>query len=58
MSDAAQYRVEPGHGTALLPADLSAAQLEAAPLLTSVDALLIDGLSGDEDDAFEAALGA
>ena len=58
MSDAAQYRDEPAHGTALLTADLSAAQLEAAPFLTSVDALLIDGLSDDEDDAFAAALDA
>ncbi len=30
---------------------------EAAPLLTSIDALLIDDLSDDEDDAFAAALG-
>lgn len=58
MTEASQNRVEPGHGTALPPADLSAAQLEAAPLLTSVDALLVDGLSDDEDDAFAAALGA
>ena len=58
MSDAAQYRDEPAHGTALPPADLSAAQLEAAPSLTSVDALLIDVLSDGEDDAFAAALGA
>ena len=58
MSDAAQYRDEPAHGTALLPADLSAEQLEAAPVLTSIDALLIDGLSDDEDDVFAAALGA
>lgn len=57
MSDAAQHRDEPARGTALLPADLSAAQLAAAPVLTSIDALLIDGLSDDEDDAFAAALG-
>lgn len=54
MSDAVQYRDVPGHGTAR-PADLSAEQLEAAPTLNSVDALLVDGLSDDEDDASAAA---
>ncbi len=41
---------------ALLPSDLTEEQLAAAPVLTSVDALLIEELSVDEDDAFAAAL--
>jgi hypothetical protein len=40
----------------LLPADLTDDQLDAAPLLDSIDSLLIEGLSEDEDDAFAAAL--
>ncbi len=44
------------HGTALLPSDLTDEQLAAAPVLTSIDALLIDDLSEDEDEAFAAAL--
>ena len=43
-------------GTHLLPRDLTAAQLAAAPVLTSADALIIDGLTDTEDDAFAAAL--
>lgn len=39
-----------------MPCDLSEEQLAAAPVLTSADALLVDGLSADEDDAFAAAL--
>lgn len=44
------------HGTALLPSDLTDEQLAAAPVLASVDALLIEELSEDEDEAFAAAL--
>jgi hypothetical protein len=56
MSDAAHSRDSSPHGTDLLPRDLTEDQLAAAPVLTSVDALLIEGLSEDEDDAFAAAL--
>ena len=47
---------EPPHGTSLLPADLTDDRLDAAPVLDSIDALLIEELSEDEDDAFAAAL--
>jgi hypothetical protein len=40
----------------LLPADLTDDQLEAAPVLDSIDFLLVEDLSEDEDDAFAAAL--
>ncbi len=57
MSDAAHHDDHDRRGTLLLPADLTEEQLAAAPALASVDALLIDGLTDDEDDAFAAALG-
>lgn len=44
------------HGTSLLPRDLTEAELAAAPVLVSADALLVDGLTDEEDDAFAAAL--
>jgi hypothetical protein len=47
---------EAPHGTSLLPADLTDDQLDAAPVLDSIDSLLIEELSEDEDDAFAAAL--
>ena len=56
MSDAIQDEVDKPHGTALLPRDLTAEQLRSAPVLGSVDALLIDELSEDEDDAFDRAI--
>jgi hypothetical protein len=56
VSDAADNRDEAPHGTALLPRDLTEEQLAAAPVLASLDDLLIDGLAQDEDDAFAAAL--
>jgi hypothetical protein len=56
VSDAVRPSGEAPHGTSLLPADLTDEQLGAAPVLASVDALLIEGLSEDEDDAFAAAL--
>jgi hypothetical protein len=56
VSDAVRHSGEAPHGTSLLPADLTDDQLEAAPVLDSVDSLLIDELSEDEDDAFAAAL--
>ncbi len=40
----------------MLPADLTDDQLDAAPVLDSIDSLLIEDLSQDEDDAFAAAL--
>jgi len=40
----------------LLPRDLDEGELAAAPLLPTLDALVIDGLADDEDAAFAAAL--
>jgi hypothetical protein len=56
VSDAADRQRTPSHGTALLARDLSDAELDAAPVLSSVDALLIEDLTDDEDDAFATAL--
>jgi hypothetical protein len=56
VSEAADRQHEAPHGTALLPSDLTEAQLDAAPVLASVDILLIQDLSHDEDDAFATAL--
>jgi hypothetical protein len=56
VSDAAQHQDESPHGTALLPRDLTDEQLAAAPVLGSIDTLLIEELSADEDDAFAVAL--
>ena len=56
MSDAANDRLEVPHGTSLLPRDLTPDELVAAPVLASVDVLLIDDLTDDEDDAFAAAV--
>lgn len=56
MSTAAGRHDETSKGTALLPPDLTEGQLSAAPILTSVDALVIEALSEDEDEAFAAAL--
>lgn len=58
MTDAARHSHGNAHGTALLPADLTADQLASAPVLASLDALLIEDLTEDEDDAFAAALDA
>jgi hypothetical protein len=57
VSDAVQEQADQPHGTALLPRDLTPEQLRTAPVLGSVDALLIDELSEDEDDAFARAIG-
>lgn len=51
-----QRETETPHGTSLLPSDLTDRQLAAAPTLNSIDTLLIEDLSDDEDDAFAAAL--
>ena len=56
MTDAARHSHGNAHGTALLPADLTPDQLASAPVLASLDTLLIDDLTDDEDDAFAAAL--
>lgn len=56
VSDAVRPSDGAPHGTSLLPADLTADQLDAAPVLDSIDSLLIEELSEDEDDAFAAAL--
>jgi hypothetical protein len=58
MSDAAHHGAGTARGTSLLPADLTPAQLASAPLIVSLDTLLIDDLTDDEDDAFAAALDA
>lgn len=56
VSTASGRRDQAPQGTALLPADLNEDQLSAAPVLTSVDELVIEALSEDEDEAFAAAL--
>ena len=43
-------------GTSLLPSDLTPAQLKAAPVLASVDSLVIDELTDEEYGAFLAAV--
>ena len=58
VSDAAHHQHETPHGTSLLPRDLTEDQLIGAPVLVSVDTLLIEDLSADEDEAFAAALDA
>jgi hypothetical protein len=57
VSDAAHDHDDAAHGTSLLPSDLTEDQLAAAPVLASIDALVIEELSEDEDNAFAAALG-
>ena len=56
MSDAARDRGETPHGLTLLPRAMTSDELDNAPVLESVEALLIDDLSDDENDAFAAAL--
>ena len=56
VSDAVRPSSDAPYGTSLLPADLTDDQLDAAPVLDSIDSLLIEELSEDEDDAFAAAL--
>lgn len=43
-------------GTFCLPRDLTPAQLESAPVLSSVDSLVIHELIDEEYDAFLAAV--
>lgn len=54
MSDAARHH-EPT-GPAGLPRDMTDEELEQAPVLESVDDLLIDDLTDEEADAFFAAI--
>ena len=54
MSTAAD--TDPEFGTTLLPRDLNDDELAAAPILATLDSLLIEGLTEDEDDAFQVAL--
>jgi hypothetical protein len=56
VSDAADRQHDTQDGTARLPSDLTDEQLAAAPVLASIDALLIEELSEDEDEAFAGAL--
>jgi hypothetical protein len=56
MSNAADGRLGVPHGTSLLPRDLSADELTAAPTLATADVLLIEDLTDAEDEAFAAAL--
>jgi hypothetical protein len=56
VSDGAARRRDEADGAFDLAADLSPVQLDAAPVLHSIDDLLIDDLTDDEDDAFAAAL--
>ena len=58
MSDVARPSHDAPQGTSLLPRDLTADELAKAPVLASIDKLLIEDLSDDEDDAFAAALDA
>ena len=56
MSDAAIPGAEIPSGLALLPRDLTPEELDAAPVLWSLDQLVIEDLTEAEDDAFAAAL--
>ena len=56
MSDAARQDDQMPHGTSLLARDLTTDELSDAPVLESLDDLLIEGLTDDEDDAFAAAI--
>lgn len=57
MSNTAQRHDEDvPRGTSLLPRDLTPAQLKAAPVLASVDSLIIDDLTDTEFNAFVSAL--
>ena len=57
MSNSARERDDTApRGTSLLPRDLTPAQLESAPVLSSVDSLVIHELIDEEYDAFLAAV--
>lgn len=56
MSNAEIHDSDGPHGTSLLSRDLTVEDLATAPVLASADALLIDDLTDQEDDAFFTAL--
>lgn len=57
MSNTAkQHDEDAPRGASLLPRDLTPAQLKAAPVLASVDSLIIDDLTDAEFNAFVSAL--
>ncbi|MGH3848306.1 MAG: hypothetical protein ACRDRT_01110 [Pseudonocardiaceae bacterium] len=56
MSNAATHDHEGPHGTSLLPPDLTEEEVAAAPILASLDALVIEDLTDDEYELFVAAL--
>ena len=56
MSDAAADERDVPHSTALLPRDLNSDELAAAPVLPSVDVLVVEDLTDEEDKAFADAL--
>ena len=56
MSNAAHRDHEGPQGLNLLPRDLTPEELDAAPVLESVDDLIIEELTDQEYDAFIAAL--
>jgi len=56
MSNAANTDKSAPHGTTLLARDLTPDELRAVPALASAEALVIEDLTADEDDAFAAAL--
>jgi hypothetical protein len=55
MSAGALSPSERSHGVGLLPPDLTSDELAGAPVLESLDALVVD-LDDEEDDAFAVAL--
>jgi hypothetical protein len=56
VSNPATHGQEDPHGASLLPRDLTEDEFAAAPVLESLDALLIEDLTDDEYDSFVAAL--
>lgn len=56
MSDAAAHDQDGPHGTSLLPRDLTAEELDAAPVLGSLEDLEIADLTDDEYERFLDAL--
>jgi len=57
VSDAAHDHDDAPRGASRLPSDLTDDQLATAPVLASIDILVIEELSEIEDDAFAAAIG-
>jgi hypothetical protein len=55
MSDGALSPSDRSHGVGLLPPDLTSDELSGAPVLESLDELVVD-LDDEEDDAFAVAL--